>query len=373
MPQLFTPFTQRGLTLRNRTMVSPMCQYSSVDGFANDWHLVHLGRYALGGFGLVMVEASGVTPEGRISYADMGIYKDDHIPALKRIVDFLHAHGAAASIQLAHAGRKASRPNPWRPDLPTDPDELVAIGYTDWQPVAPSAAPHTDGWKIPHELDHAEIKALVQSFADAAQRAETAGFDVVEVHGAHGYLLNQFLSPLANTRTDSYGGSLENRMRFPLEVVEAVRAVWPDHKPLFMRFSVQDWRPDGWQVSDSIELAKQVKALGVDLIDCSSGGFDGAQIQATPGYQVPLSRQVRHGADIATSAIGLITDAAQAEHIIANGDADLVALARPALDNPNWAVHAYRELDPDDQSYAVWPKEYGYAVRAMDRTMSSTR
>lgn len=372
MPQLFTPFTLRNLTLRNRTMVSPMCQYSSVDGLANDWHFVHLGRFALGGFGLVTVEASGVTPEGRISYGDMGIWDEKHVAPLKRIVAFLHSQGAAAGIQLAHAGRKASTKNPWRPDLPDDPAERAAIGYTDWQPVAPSAVPHAEGWKIPHELSIVEINSLVQSFADAAQRAEAAGFDVIEIHAAHGYLIDQFLSPLANKRTDDYGGSRQNRMRFALEIVTAVRKVWPDHKPLFMRFSVQDWHPDGWQVEDSIELAKQVKSLGVDLIDCSSGGFDGAKIAVGPSYQVPLSRQVRQGADIATSAVGLIPDATEAERIITDGDADLVAFARASLDDPNWPVHAQRELDPQNQHYALWPIQAGYAVRAKDRSLSKT-
>ncbi len=373
MPLLFTPLTLRGLTLRNRTMVSPMCQYHSVDGMAEDWHLVHLGRFAMGGFGLVMVEASGVTPEGRISYSDLGIWDDRHIPKLKRIVDFIHSQGAAAAIQLAHAGRKGSRPNPWRPDLPTSQAKLDAIGYTDWQPIAPSAVPHTEGWKVPHALTTEEIAGLVQSFADAAVRAEKAGFDLVEIHGAHGYLMDQFLSPLANRRTDEYGGSRENRMRFALEVVAAVRKVWPEQKPLFMRFSVQDWHPEGWQVEDSVELAKQVKALGVDLVDCSSGGFDGAKVAVAPSYQVPLARAVKHGADIATAAIGLITDPFEAERIIADGDADLVALARPALDNPNWPVHALRQLDPGDAAYDLLPKPVGYAVRALDKALELKR
>lgn len=372
MTQLFTPFTLRKLTLKNRLMVSPMCQYSSIDGFASAWHDVHLGRFALGGFGLVMVEASAVTPEGRISYADMGIWDEAHIAPLERIVDFVHDQQAAAAIQLAHAGRKASRPSPWRPELPDTQDELDAIGYRDWQPVAPSAAPHTEGWKVPHELTVGEIQDIVQSFADAASRADRAGFDIIEIHAAHGYLIDQFLSPLANMRTDEYGGTLENRMRFALQVVNAVRKVWPEAKPLFMRFSVQDWHPDGWQVEDSVELAKQVKALGVDLIDCSSGGFDGAKVEVGPSYQVPLAQQVRAGAQIATSAVGLIPDAVEAERIIADGDADLVALARAALDNPNWPVHALRELDASDAAYGLWPKQAGYAVKAMDRVLAAS-
>ena len=240
MSKLFSPATLRGLTLRNRTVVAPMCQYSAQDGFANDWHLVHLGRFAIGGFGLVMLEATAVRPEGRISYGDLGLWKDEQIAPLKRIVDFLHSQGAAAGIQLAHAGRKAATAVPWRPALPEDPAARDAIGYQTWQPVAPSARVHHDrgGFLMPAELDAAGIAGLVQSFADAAARADRAGFDLAEIHAAHGYLLDQFLSPLANRRTDRYGGALENRMRLLLEVTEAVRAVWPEDKPLLVRLSV---------------------------------------------------------------------------------------------------------------------------------------
>jgi len=372
MSHLFSPFTLRGLTLRNRTVVSPMCQYSAKGGFTDDYHLVHLGRFALGGFGLVIVEAAGVSAEGRISYGDVGIYDDAHVERLKRIVDFLHAQGASAGIQLAHAGRKASDKIPWRGGVPETEAEKIEYAYADWTPVAPSAVPHTEGYKIPAELSVDDIKAVVENFADAARRAGEAGFDVVEIHGAHGYLIDQFLSPLANKRTDEYGGSRENRMRFALEVVEAVRAVWPDDKPLFMRFSVQDWHPDGWQVEDSIVLAQEVQSRGVDLIDCSSGGFAGAQIATGPSYQVPLAAAVRSGAEIATIALGLITEPAQAEAVIAEGKADLVGLARGALDDPNWPLHAIHVLDEDD-TYALWPKQSGYAVRAKDRTLGGRR
>lgn len=373
MSELFSPLALRDLTLKNRLMVSPMCQYSSVHGFANDWHLVHLGRFAIGGFGLVMVEATGVVPEGRISYGCLGLWDDAQIEPLRRIVDFLHANGSAAAIQLAHAGRKASDGVHFRPVLPESAEELEAIGYEDWQPVAPSAVPHAEGWKIPHELSQSEIAGLVQSFADAAVRAEKAGFDIVEIHGAHGYLIDQFLSPLANKRTDEYGGSRENRMRFALEVVEAVRAVWPAHKPLFMRLSVQDWHPDGWQVEDSVELAKHVKALGVDLIDSSSGGFDGAKIEIKPGYQVPLAHAVREGAEIATAAVGLIDSAETAERVIAGGDADLVALARPALNDPNWPIHAARELDGGEEPYSFTPPQSTAGIKGLDRILGRYR
>ncbi len=373
MSHLFSPFTLRALTLKNRTVVSPMCQYSAKDGFADDYHLVHLGRFALGGFGLVIVEAAAVSAEGRISYADIGIYDDAHIDKLKQIVDFLHAQGAAAGIQLAHAGRKASTAIPWRRGVAETEAEKIDYAYADWTPVAPSAVPHAEDYKTPDELSVDGIKALVRNFAEAARRAGKAGFDVVEIHGAHGYLIDQFLSPLANKRTDEYGGSRENRMRFALEIVDAVRAVWPAEKPLFMRFSVQDWHPDGWQVEDSVVLAQEVQSRGVDLIDCSSGGFAGAQIATGPSYQVPLAAAVRSGADIATIALGLITEPAQAEAIIAEGKADLIGLARTALDDPNWPLHAIHVLDDEETAYALWPKQSGYAVRAKDRTLGGRR
>jgi len=369
MPKLFEPLALRSLTLKNRLVVSPMCQYSSRMGLANDWHLVHLGRFALGGFGLVFVEATAVEAAGRISYADTGIWSQEHVPPLKRIVDFLHAHGAKAGIQLAHAGRKASTVNPWRPN-PSEAEKPL-IGWEDWQPVGPSAVPHAEGWKVPLELTVADIAAQVENFAQAARRADEAGFDVIEVHAAHGYLINQFLSPLANARTDEYGGSLENRMRFALEVTQAVRAAWPAQKPLFMRISTQDWHDDGWQVADSIELARRVRALGVDVIDCSSGGFHGARIAAGALYQVPFAHAVRAGAQIATMAVGLIADPHAAEAILADGSADLVALARPALHDPQWPLNALSALDPHADVHAQHPRQSGYAVRALHRLLGT--
>jgi 2,4-dienoyl-CoA reductase-like NADH-dependent reductase (Old Yellow Enzyme family) len=368
MSQLFSPATLRGLTLRNRTVVAPMCQYSSKDGFANDWHLVHLGRFAIGGFGLVIVEATGVTAEGRISYGDLGLWKDEQIAPLARIVDFLHSQGAAAGIQLAHAGRKASTPVTWNGDLLATEEGRAAVAYTEWTPVAPTAEAHSDepGFSLPAELDLAGIKGIVDAFVAAAIRAQQAGFDTVEIHAAHGYLLNQFLSPLANKRTDQYGGSRENRMRLPLEVVEAVRAVWPADKPLLVRISVSDNHPDGWQVEDSVVLAKALKARGVDAVDCSSGGFHGGQIKSVASYQVPFAEAVRKGADIPTMAVGLITGAAEAEAILTSGEADFVALARGALDDPNWAVHAKLELGSDQ--YDLWPNQTK-RVESLDRSL----
>jgi NADH:flavin oxidoreductases, Old Yellow Enzyme family len=356
MSKLMSPVTLRNVTLRNRTVVAPMCQYSSIDGFANDWHFVHLGRFALGGFGLVVVEATGVLPEGRISYGDLGLWKDEHIAPLARIVDFLHANGSAAGIQLAHAGRKASTPVSWRgpEDLQTE-EQRRAAGYEHWQPVAPSAESHDPAdpdYQVPIALDAAGIRRVIDGFVAAALRAERAGFDTVEIHAAHGYLLNQFLSPLSNHRTDEYGGSLENRMRLVLEITEAVRAVWPAHKPLLARLSVSDNAPGGWTPEDSVVLARELKARGVDAIDCSSGGLAQGRITSAAGYQVPFSRTVRTGADIPTMAVGLLGDVAEAEAILERGDADFIALARGALDDPNWAARAATELDGH---YELWP------------------
>ncbi|MEQ1771651.1 MAG: NADH:flavin oxidoreductase/NADH oxidase [Devosia sp.] len=369
MSLLFSPLTLRGLTLRNRTVVAPMCQYSAQHGVANDWHLVHLGRFAIGGFGLVIMEATGVTPEGRISYGDLGLWEDGQIAPLQRIVNFLHNEGSAAGIQLAHAGRKASTPIAWRHGFDETEAEKPVVAFEHWTPVAPSPIIHSEihpGYSLPHALTVEEIAATVRAFTDAARRADTAGFDLVEVHGAHGYLINQFLSPLANKRTDQYGGSRENRMHFALEVADAVRAVWPAHKPLLMRISATDGHPDGWTIEDSKVLAKELSARGVDAIHVSSGGFDGATIKPGPLYQVELSKAVRDtGAK--TVAVGLITEPEDAEAVLVRGEADLVAFARGALEDPNWAIHAHHVLDGAE--YDLWPKQARERVRAKDRVL----
>lgn len=368
MSLLFSPYSLRDLTLRNRTVVSPMCQYSCVDGAANDWHLVHLGRFGIGGFGLVIAEATAVSPEGRISYGDLGLWQDAQVAPLARVVDFLHRQGAAAGIQLAHSGRKAASPVPYRPQLPDDPAARAAIGYTDWQPVAPSTAPHSPAHKMPAVLDEAGLVRIREAFVAAARRADAAGFDLIEVHAGHGYLLNEFLSPVANARTDGYGGSRENRMRFPLEVVAAVRAAWPAGKPLTVRISATDWIEGGWTLEDSVAFAAELKRLEVDMVTASSGGFDGAMVGAgKPGYQVPFAAAIR-AAGMASMAVGLITDPAQAEAILAAGQADLVALARPALDDPNWAAHGALTLE-GAAGYGALAPQAGYAVRAMDRVL----
>jgi len=368
---LFTPFTVRQTSLKNRLVVAPMCQYSARYGVANDWHFAHLGRFAIGGFGLVIVEATGVTPEGRISYGDLGLWSDEQVPNLRRIVDFLHGQGAAAGIQLAHAGRKASTPVPFRPSVEDMSEaERQEIGYEDWQPLAPSTIIHSEtaaGFKLPREMTPADIDSFKQSFLAAVVRAEQAGFDVVEIHAAHGYLLNQFLSPLANRRSDQYGGDRDGRMRLLLELSEVVRAIW--NKPLFVRISATDNHPDGWTIEDSVVLVSRLKEIGVDVVDCSSGGFDGAAFRPAALYQVPLAAEIRDKTGMPTVAVGLITTAEEAEAIVANGQADLVALARAALEDPNWPVHARHQLQAGDDTYSAWPRQAGYAVRNKDRSL----
>jgi 2,4-dienoyl-CoA reductase-like NADH-dependent reductase (Old Yellow Enzyme family) len=337
---LFSPFTLRGVTFRNRIGVSPMCQYSSTDGFADDWHLVHLGSRAVGGAGLVMTEATAVEARGRISPQDLGLWKDEHIETLARVRRFLHAHGAVAGIQLAHAGRKGSTARPWEGGEPLAPP-------AGWSPiVAPSEIAFAEGYQTPAALDEPQIQALIGTFAEAAARAAEAGFDVVEIHAAHGYLIHEFLSPVANHRHDAWGGDFDGRIRFLLEIVGAIRRVWPDERPLLVRLSTTDWLgSDGWTVEDSIALARRLRAAGVDLVDCSSGGIaPHVAIDVGPGYQTVASARIRAEAAIPTAAIGVITEAAQAEHILRTGQADMVFLARALLRDPYWPLHAAREL-----------------------------
>lgn len=349
MSQLFTPLRLREVTCRNRIFVSPMCQYSSCDGLPTDWHLVHLGSRAVGGAGLVMVEASAVTPEGRISPDDSGFWSDVHAEAFAPIVRFIADQGAVPAIQLAHAGRKASTDAPWRGGAPLGPE---ARG---WQPLAPSPLPFAAGHPVPREATADDIQALIRAFAGAARRAHEAGFRVIELHLAHGYLLHEFLSPLANQRLDGYGGSLENRLRLPLEVVAAVRASWPEHLPLLVRISASDWLPGGWDLEQSIVLGRKLKEAGVDLVDCSSGGLaPEAVIPAGPGFQVPFAAAIRREAQITTGAVGLITSATQAEQVVATGQADAVLLGRELLRHPYWPLQAARELGAETK----WPDQY---------------
>jgi 2,4-dienoyl-CoA reductase-like NADH-dependent reductase (Old Yellow Enzyme family) len=336
---LFTPFPQRSLTLRNRIVVSPMCQYSAHDGMPDDWHLVHLGSRAVGGAGAVIAEATAVSPEGRISPGDTGLWNEAQQEAWRRITRFVEAQGAVAGVQLAHAGRKASALRPWQGGGP------LPAGQGDWTTVAPSALPFDQGWHVPKALDEAGLRKVVDDFRAAARRALAAGFRLVEIHAAHGYLLHQFLSPLSNRREDAYGGSFENRTRLVREVVAAVREAWPEALPLWLRVSATDWAEGGWDVEQSVALAKLVKPLGVDLVDASSGGLvPHVKIPLAPGYQVPFAARIRREADIATGAVGLISTPEQAEAIVAGGEADVVLLARESLRDPYFPRRAARVL-----------------------------
>jgi 2,4-dienoyl-CoA reductase-like NADH-dependent reductase (Old Yellow Enzyme family) len=357
MSKLFTPLELRGVTLRNRIAMSPMCQYSSEDGFATDWHLAHYGARAVGGAGLLIAEATGVTPEGRITPNCLGVWKDEHIPALRRMTDFVHGHGAAMGIQLAHAGVKASRHRPFHPK----PNSFVPLDEGGWQPVGPTSTRFGRDGLAPLALTVDEIGSITQSFAAAAKRSIAAGFSVIELHFAHGYLGHSFLSPLMNTRSDEYGGSFENRVRFLLETVRAVRLVLPEETPLLVRLSGTDWAEGGWTIEDSVEASKLMKAEGVDLIDCSTGGATrNAPIPVGPGYQVPVAEQIRREAGIATGAVGMITEPAQAEAIVAEGRADLILLGRQLLREPYWAQQAWVELNPDTPSPIA--REYAWAL-----------
>ncbi len=361
MTELFSPLTLRGVTLKNRIAISPMCQYSAGDGFANDWHLVHLGKYAQGGAGLVFTEAVAVNRIGRITHGCLGIWSDEHAAALARITAFLRAHGSTPAIQLGHAGRKASMQRPWEGNAALTAEQ-IRMGETPWRTVAPSPLPLADGWLVPAEITHDEIAETVADFANAARRAHVAGFDVAEIHAAHGYLLASFLSPHANKRTDEYGGSRENRARALFEVTTAVRSAWPEDKPLFVRISSVDGKEDGWDLDDSVWLAGELKKLGVDVIDCSAGGIAGPVAPKTPppdGFQVPYAERIRQETGIMTQAVGLITRAEQAEEILQSGKADIIAIGREALSDPNWPVHAADDLG-HDKAFATWPPQYGW-------------
>jgi len=359
MAHLFEPLSIRSVTLANRIVVSPMCEYSSVDGFSNDWHLVHLGSRAVGGAALVMTEATAVTPVGRISPQDLGIYDDGHVAGLARIVRFIHGQKALAGMQLAHAGRKGSTRRPWEGGGGISREE------GGWEPIGPTNEPFAPNYPIPCALGVPEIARIVDAFRRAARRAAGAGFDVVEIHAAHGYLIHQFLSPLVNTRTDEYGGSFEKRARLCLEIVDAVRGVWPERLPVFVRISATDWKEGGWDLDQAVALAGLLRDHHVDLVDCSSGGaVHDQQIVVGPGYQVPFAERIRRDAGVATGAVGLITEAAQADTIIRAEQADVVLLARELLRDPYWPLHAADRLEQE----VPWPPQY---LRAAHRTTLS--
>ena len=350
MSKLFTPLQIRDLILGNRIVVSPMCQYSSHDGMSSDWHLVHLGSRAVGGAGLVFTEATAVSPEGRISPMDLGIWKDEHIEGLRRIVKFVRAQGSEIGIQLAHAGRKASTREPW------NGGGLVKESDGGWRVLAPSALAYSEHYGLPVEMTAADIRKVVDDFGAAARRSMLAGFKVIELHAAHGYLLHQFLSPLSNRRSDEYGGTFGNRVRLLMEVVDAIRKVWPAVYPLFVRISATDWAEGGWSPEDAVRLADLLKDKAVDVIDCSSGGLvPYQQIPVGPGYQVEFSRQIRAATGMLTAAVGMITDAVQAETVLVTGQADLVVMARQILRDPYFPLHAASELRHADM---YWPLQY---------------
>ncbi|HJT07014.1 MAG TPA: NADH:flavin oxidoreductase/NADH oxidase [Stellaceae bacterium] len=369
-PLLLSPTTLRGVTLRNRIVISPLCQYSAADGMANDWHFAHLARFALGGAGAVFVEATAVHKDGRITHGDMGLWSDAHIAPLRRIADFLRAHGAVPAIQLGHAGRKASMQRPWHGNGPLDASDR-ARGEEVWRIVAPSALAMDEGWLMPVELSPAEMAQLREHFRRAALRAAEAGFAAVELHGAHGYLLHSFLSPLSNRRNDAYGGDRAGRMRFPLEIAETVRAAWPKDRPMFFRTSSVDGIDGGWALDDTVALARELKARDVDVVDCSSGGIAGsataARIARHPGFQVPFAERVRREAGIKTMAVGLIMEPQQAEAVLQAGQADLIAIGRQALYDPNWPLHAERALGGDGADFERWPVQAGWWLERRER------
>ncbi len=360
---LFSPLTLRSLTLRNRVVIAPMCQYSADDGAATDWHVVHLGRFALGGAALVFAEATAVSRDGRITHGCTGIWDDKHIAPFARVTAFIKQHGAAPGLQLAHAGRKASRPRPWDgiPVLPAEGSEPA------WPTIGPSAVPF-DNWPAPAALDDAGLARLRDDWRAATRRALAAGFEVVEVHAAHGYLLHEFLSPLSNQRNDRYGGDLAGRMRFPLEIIRIVREAWPADKPVFVRVSAVDRVENGWTLDDTVAFAREIKALGVDVMDCSSGGNAPMNLfKFEAGYQVPFAERVRRETGLITMAVGLITDPHQAEDIVSQGQADLIAIAREALFDPNWPLHAARALNDEPEDMANWPQQTRGVLASRER------
>lgn len=371
IPHLFQPMVLRGLQTRNRIVISPMCQYSAHDGHLDDWHLVHLGRFATGGAGIVFTEATAVQKAGRITHGCPGLWADSQIAGHSRVAQFALQNGAIPAIQLGHAGRKAGMQRPWFGNGPLN-DEDTARGDIGWRPLGPTAEPVAEGWPMPDQMSRAQIAELVEDFVSAAQRALAAGYKIAEIHGAHGYLLHSFLSPLSNTRTDEYGGGLAGRMRLALEITQAVRDVWPDTLPLFFRTSAVDGVPEGWSLEDTVTLAHALKKIGVDVMDCSSSGIGGsatagATQKRQPGFQVEYAARVRTDAELASMAVGLITHPRQAEEILAEGRADLIAIGREALVNPMWGLHAAQALG-HDTAYETWPTQSGWWLANRQKT-----
>ncbi len=373
MAVLFSPFALRGVTFKNRIAVSPMSQYRAVDGHANDWHRVHLGRFALGGAGLVYAEATGVEAAGRRTHGDLGLWTDAQIEGLRPIADFISGEGAVPGIQLGHAGRKASERRPWHGETPLDEEDVAERGEAPWQAIAPSPIPYAEGWPEPAEMSEDDIARVIASFGAAARRAKEAGFKIIEIYAAHGFLVHQFLSPISNKRTDTWGGSAENRRRFAVEVARSVRSNWPEAHPLAFRLSATDWLDGGIDVEETIETARALKREGVDMIDCSSGGIGGKQrpqrMKIEQGFQVPFAAEIRAKADIATMAVGFLWDAKHCKDLLVAGKADMIALAREILDDPNWPLHAAQELNVDE-GHAMWPVESGWWLMKRERLLS---
>ena len=370
-PHLFRPLTLRGLQTRNRVVISPMCQYSAHEGHMDDWHMVHLGRFAIGGAGIIFTEATAVQKHGRITHGCPGLWSDSQIPGHARIAQFALRNGAIPAIQLGHAGRKGGMQRPWFGNGPLTADD-IARGDMPWTAVGPSAAPVAEGWPVPHALSGAEIISLIDDYASAARRALAAGYKIAEIHGAHGYLVHSFLSPLSNKRSDQYGGDLAGRMRLALEITEAVRAVWPDDLPMFFRTSAVDGAPEGWSIDDTVVLARALKRLGVDVMDCSSGGIAGAATASggqtrQPGFQVEYAQRVRSEAEMTAMAVGLITHPQQAEDVLAQERADLIAIGREALVDPMWALHAASTLG-HDTVFDTWPEQSGWWLAMRQKT-----
>ncbi len=373
---LFTPFTLREVTFPNRIAVSPMSQYLAKDGYVNDWHLVHLGRFALGGAGLVFTEATAVEDRGRRTHGDLGLWEDGQIEGMARIAQFLKEQGAVPGVQLGHAGRKASERRPWHGETPVDAEDVELRGEAPWQMIGPSPVPYGEVWPAPTEMSQADIDDVLQAFRESARRVDAAGYDVIEVYAAHGFLVHQFYSPVSNNRTDAYGGDREGRMRFALEVARAIRETWPAEKPLFFRLSATDWVDGGWEAEDTVALAKGLKDNGVDLIDCSTGGigaghdesFKPRRMALAQGFQLPYAERLKKEADIATMGVGFLWDPEVAQAAIAEGKVDMVALARELLDNPNWPLQAARKLG-DDKDYSFWKPQFGWWLNKRQRIM----
>ena len=375
-PLLLQPITFRGVTARNRIVVSPMSQYAAIDAAPTDWHLVHLGKFAMGGAGIVFVEETAVEERARKTYHCPGIYNDTQAKAWRRVTDFLRSQGALSAMQLGHAGRKVATKSPWEGFAPLTPED-AAKGEPPWQGIAPSPIAFKPGAMVPHEMDRDDIRQVIASHVEACRRTLDAGFDICEIHGAHGYIIQQFLSPITNKRTDAYGGDRAGRMRFALELIEAVRDAWPNDRPLFFRASCVDGKGGAWDIEDTVALARELKPRGVDVIDCSSGGIEGpltlAVVPRVPGYHVPFAEQIRREADLPTMAVGLITDPVQAEAYLAEGRCDLIALARELMWNPNWPVHAAQALGGGDP-LALLPPSYAWWLRRREevRTLYPT-